>query len=109
MPIEWLLCFSLTLVPLIILVFDHAISKEHNSMIAFSFDPHPTSSFKSMLNEDMESREYITGKGSSGLTRGAEGMVLASGFALFPVALPPLSFFTFLTEAPCFPPSMDLF
>jgi len=59
----------------------------------------------------MRLREYIMGKGSSGLTRGAAGTVLASGFVLFPVALPPLSFFTFLTEPPppCFPPSKDLF
>jgi len=63
-----------------------------------------------MVNEDMGLREYIMGKGSSGFTRGAAGTVLASGFALFPAALPPLSFFTFLTEPPpCFPPSNDLF
>ena len=49
------------------------------------------------------------GKGSSGLTRGAADTVFASGFALFPVALPPLSFLTFLIEAPCFPPSIGLF
>jgi hypothetical protein len=49
------------------------------------------------------------GKGSSALTRGAADTVVTSGFALFPVAVPPLSFFIFLLEAPCFPTSIDLF
>jgi hypothetical protein len=56
-----------------------------------------------------DSRKYITGKGSSGLTRGVADTVLASGRAILVVALAALSFFDFLIEAPCFPPSIDLF
>lgn len=63
---------------------------------------------QSLLNENLDMREY-TGKGSSGLARGATDIVLASGFALFPVALPALSLFIFLIVPPCFPPSIDLF
>lgn len=43
------------------------------------------------------------------MTRGAVGIVVASGRALFTVALTALSFFSFLIEAPCLPPSIDFF
>lgn len=53
--------------------------------------------------------KYITGKVSSGFTRGAMDTALASGRAVFPAAPTTLSFFNFFIEEPCFPPSADLF
>lgn len=49
------------------------------------------------------------GKVRADLTRGAAGKELVSERAVFPVALAAFSFFNFLIEAPCFPPSADLF
>lgn len=56
-----------------------------------------------------KAREYIVGKGSSGLTLGAIVTMFVSGRVAFPVAPVALSFFSFLTDEPCFPPSADLF
>lgn len=67
------------------------------------------SSTTKMRERERDSRKYITGKVSSGFTRGAIGIELASGRAVFPAILTALSFFNFLIEAPCFPPSTDLF
>jgi len=64
---------------------------------------------KANYTKNLDSREYTVGKGSSGLMRDAADIVLASGLAFFPVALLTLSFFTFFTELPCFPTSIDLF
>ena len=55
------------------------------------------------------SAKYIDGKVSSGLTRGATDTVLVSTREALPVAVATLSFFDFLSEAPCFPPSYGLF
>lgn len=52
---------------------------------------------------------YIDGKVSTGWTRGATDTVLLSAREAFPVAPATLSFFNFLSEAPCFPPSSGLF
>lgn len=64
---------------------------------------------QSLSKENLDFGKYTVVKGSSGLTRGAADIELASGFALFPIALPALSLFTFFIELPCFPPSTDLF
>lgn len=53
--------------------------------------------------------KYITGRGSSGFTRGAMDTMLVSERTFFPVTPTSLSFFSFLIEAPCLPPSVDLF
>ena len=51
----------------------------------------------------------MTGKASSGFTRGAGDTMLVSWRATFAVAFPALSFFNFFKEEPCFPISLDLF
>lgn len=59
--------------------------------------------------EVKDSETYITGKISSGLTRGAIETALTSGCIAFPAEPAAFSFLDFLTEALCLLPSVDFF